>query len=146
MIASAEEIIPGLRQHITYRQEGSPATFARYASTTNGSIYGPATGQKRLTIKTPIKNLYVAGSGVMGGGVEAAAASVISGQHFVHGFAWTAMEMDPDLNALELLQYRAYQVRDLLRRGQPYGVSQRDRLQIHVGQQAYADDQLLGIP
>ncbi len=78
MIASAEEIIPGLRQHITYRQEGSPATFARYACTTNGSIYGPATGQKRLTIKTPIKNLYVAGSGVMGGGVEAAA---IAGVH-----------------------------------------------------------------
>ena len=78
MIASAEEIIPGLRQHITYRQEGSPATFARYAWTTNGSIYGPATGQKRLTIKTPIKNLYVAGSGVIGGGVEAAA---IAGIH-----------------------------------------------------------------
>ena len=78
MIASAEEIIPGLRQHITYRQEGSPATFARYAWTTNGSIYGPATGQKRLTIKTPVKNLYVAGSGVMGGGVEAAA---IAGIH-----------------------------------------------------------------
>ena len=78
MIASAEEIIPGLRQHITYRQEGSPATFARYACTTNGSIYGPATGQKRLTIKTPIKNFYVAGSGVMGGGVEAAA---IAGIH-----------------------------------------------------------------
>jgi phytoene dehydrogenase-like protein/intracellular septation protein A len=78
MIASAEEIIPGLRQHITYRQEGSPATFARYAWTTHGSIYGPATGQKRLTIKTPIRNLYVTGAGVMGGGVEAA---VIAGIH-----------------------------------------------------------------
>ena len=78
MIASTEEIIPGLRQHITYRQEGSPATFARYAWTMDGSIYGPAMGQKRLTIKTPIKNLYVTGSGVMGGGVEAAA---IAGIH-----------------------------------------------------------------
>ena len=78
MIASAAEIIPGLRQHITYRQEGSPATFARYAWTTGGSIYGPAMGQKRLTIKTPVRNLYVAGSGVMGGGVEAAA---IAGIH-----------------------------------------------------------------
>jgi phytoene dehydrogenase-like protein len=78
MIASAAEIIPGLQQHITYRQEGTPATFARFAWTTNGSIYGPAAGQKRLTIKTPIKNLYVAGSGVMGGGVEAAA---IAGIH-----------------------------------------------------------------
>ncbi len=78
MIASAAEIIPGLQQHITYRQEGTPATFARYANTTNGSIYGPAAGQKRLTIKTPIKNLYVTGSGVMGGGIEAAA---IAGIH-----------------------------------------------------------------
>jgi phytoene dehydrogenase-like protein len=78
MIASAAEVIPGLQQHITYRQEGSPATFARYAWTTNGCIYGPAAGQKRLTIKTPVPNLYVAGSGVMGGGVEA---SAIAGIH-----------------------------------------------------------------
>jgi len=78
MIQSAEEIIPGLRSHITYRQEGSPATFARYAWTTNGSIYGPAAGQKRLTIKTPVKNLYLAGSSVMGGGIEAV---VIAGIH-----------------------------------------------------------------
>jgi len=78
MIASAAEIIPGLGQHITYRQEGSPATFARYAWTTNGSIYGPAAGQKRLTVKTPVKNLYVAGSGTMGGGIEAV---VIAGIH-----------------------------------------------------------------
>jgi phytoene dehydrogenase-like protein/intracellular septation protein A len=78
MIASAAEVIPGLQQHITYRQEGTPATFARYANTTNGSIYGPAAGQKRLTVKTPIKSLYVAGSGTMGSGVEAA---VIAGIH-----------------------------------------------------------------
>jgi phytoene dehydrogenase-like protein/intracellular septation protein A len=78
MIASAAEIIPGLQQHITYRQEGTPATFARYANTTNGSIYGPAAGQKRLTVKTPIKNLYVAGSGTMGGGIEAV---IIAGIH-----------------------------------------------------------------
>jgi len=78
MIASAAEVIPGLQQHITYRQEGTPATFARFAWTTGGSIYGPATGQQRLTVKTPVKNLYVAGSGMMGGGVEAV---VIAGIH-----------------------------------------------------------------
>jgi phytoene dehydrogenase-like protein/intracellular septation protein A len=78
MIACAEEIIPGLRQHITYRQEGSPASFARFAWTSGGCIYGPATGQQRLTVKTPLKNLYVAGSGMMGGGVEAV---VIAGIH-----------------------------------------------------------------
>jgi all-trans-retinol 13,14-reductase len=78
MIASAAEVIPGLQQHITYRQEGTPATFARYAWTTNGSIYGPAAGQERLTVKTPVKNLYVAGSGTMGSGIEAV---VIAGIH-----------------------------------------------------------------
>lgn len=78
MIASAAEVIPGLQQHITYRQEGTPATFARYAWTTNGSIYGPAAGQKRLTVKTPVKNLYIAGSSTMGGGIEAV---VIAGIH-----------------------------------------------------------------
>jgi phytoene dehydrogenase-like protein len=78
MIDSAEAVIPGLRQHITYRQEGSPATFARYAWSTGGSIYGPAAGQQPLTLKTPIPNLYLAGSGVMGAGVEAAA---IAGIH-----------------------------------------------------------------
>ena len=78
MIATAAEIIPGLQGHITYKQTGSPATFARFAWTTEGSIYGPAAGQKRQPIKTPIRNLYVTGSGVMGGGVEAV---VISGIH-----------------------------------------------------------------
>jgi all-trans-retinol 13,14-reductase len=78
MISYAEEIIPGLRKHITYRQEGTPATFARYAWSTNGSIYGPATGQKRLTVKSPVKNLYITGSAIMGGGIEAV---VIAGIH-----------------------------------------------------------------
>jgi len=78
MIACAAEIIPGLQAHITYRQTGSPASFARFAWSTNGSIYGPAAGQKRPTIKTPVKNLYLTGSGVMGAGVEAV---VIAGIH-----------------------------------------------------------------
>ena len=72
MLAEAEAALPGLSRHITYRQEASPATFARYAWTSAGSIYGPAAGQA-LTTSTPIRDLYLAGSAVMGGGVEAAA-------------------------------------------------------------------------
>lgn len=78
MIAVAERAVPNLRQHIVYRQEGSPATFARYAWTTNGAIYGPAAGQPFLPMKTPIERLYLAGAGTFpgGGGIEAV---VISG-------------------------------------------------------------------
>jgi phytoene dehydrogenase-like protein len=58
-----------------FRQDGSPATVARYAWTTAGSIYGPALGG-RLDAKSPIEGLVLAGSGVFpGAGVEAVAIS-----------------------------------------------------------------------
>jgi all-trans-retinol 13,14-reductase len=77
LIALAERVLPGLRRHIVYRQDGSPATFARYAWTTAGAIYGPAAGQQRPPCKSPIQGLVLAGSGVFpGAGVEAV---VISG-------------------------------------------------------------------
>lgn len=77
LIARAEYALPGLRAHIIYRQEGSPATFARYAWTTGGAIYGPAAGQWRPPAKSPIERLVLAGAGVFpGAGVEAV---VISG-------------------------------------------------------------------
>ncbi len=77
LIATAERAIPNLRQHIVYRQEGSPSTFARYAWTTNGAIYGLADCQPLLPMKTPIERLYLAGAGTFpGAGIEAV---VISG-------------------------------------------------------------------
>lgn len=77
MIAQAETLIPGLRDHIVYRQEASPRTFERYAWTTNGSIYGPTWDSPRPPLKSPIPGLYLVGSGVFPGpGIEAV---VISG-------------------------------------------------------------------
>ena len=77
LIARAERAIPGLREHIVYRQDGSPATFARYAWATGGAIYGPAVGQWRPPAKSPVERLVLAGAGVFpGAGVEAV---VISG-------------------------------------------------------------------
>jgi phytoene dehydrogenase-like protein len=76
LIAVAEQVLPDLRQHIVYRQEATPATVARYAWTSGGSIYGPALGWKPHA-KTPVPGLMLAGSGVFpGAGVEAV---VISG-------------------------------------------------------------------
>jgi len=71
MIALAERAIPDLSRHVVYRQEGSPPTFARYAWTTGGSIYGPALGA-RLPAKSPVEGLVLAGAGIFpGAGVEA---------------------------------------------------------------------------
>lgn len=77
LIARAERVIPGLARRIVYRQDGSPATCARYAWTTGGAIYGPAAGAWRPPAKSPVEGLVLAGAGVFpGAGVEAV---VISG-------------------------------------------------------------------
>jgi phytoene dehydrogenase-like protein/uncharacterized membrane protein len=77
LIARADAILPGLQRHIVYRQDATPATFARYAWTSGGAIYGPAVGARRPPLKSPIEGLVLAGSGVFpGAGVEAV---VISG-------------------------------------------------------------------
>ncbi|HET7874510.1 MAG TPA: NAD(P)/FAD-dependent oxidoreductase [Methylomirabilota bacterium] len=77
LITRAEHALPGLSAHIVYRQDGTPASFARYAWTTGGAIYGPAVGQWRPPAKSPIEGLVLAGAGVFpGAGVEAV---VISG-------------------------------------------------------------------
>lgn len=78
MIAAASRLIPDLERHITTRQEASAATFARYAHTGAGSIYGIAPDQQRLTRRSPIPGLCLTGAGVFPGpGVEAC---VISGR------------------------------------------------------------------
>lgn len=77
LIARAERVIPGLANHIVYRQDGTPATFARYAWTMGGAIYGPAAADWRPPAKSPVEGLVLAGAGVFpGAGVEAV---VISG-------------------------------------------------------------------
>jgi all-trans-retinol 13,14-reductase len=77
LVARGERVLPGLGSRVVYRQDGSPATFARYAWTTGGAIYGPAVGGWRPPAKSPIEGLVLAGAGVFpGAGVEAV---VISG-------------------------------------------------------------------
>jgi phytoene dehydrogenase-like protein len=77
LVALAERVLPSLREHIVFQEEASPATFARYAWTTGGAIYGPAAGQWRPPVKSPVERLYLAGAGVFpGAGIEAV---VISG-------------------------------------------------------------------
>jgi phytoene dehydrogenase-like protein len=72
MIAAAETVIPELRQHIVYRADASPVTYARYDWTSYGAIYGISKQGRLNGSKSPIRNLVIAGSGNAGAGVEAA--------------------------------------------------------------------------
>ncbi|NVN88385.1 MAG: FAD-dependent oxidoreductase [Rhodopseudomonas sp.] len=71
MIAAVETIIPGLSQHIVYRTDASPVTYARYDWASAGSIYGIAREGRLKGSKSPLRNLVIAGGGNAGAGVEA---------------------------------------------------------------------------
>lgn len=78
LIAAAARVIPDLHQRITVRQDASAATFARYARSTGGAIYGIDPTQDTASRRSPIPGLVLAGGGVFPGpGVEAC---VISGR------------------------------------------------------------------
>ncbi len=55
--------IPDLRKHIVVKDISTPATYQRYSGSPTGSLYDMSSlvtqfGPKRLSMKTPIKNLY----------------------------------------------------------------------------------------
>jgi phytoene dehydrogenase-like protein len=77
LVRAAEQAVPGLRDHIVYRDEATPATFARYCWTTGGSIYGLTARQRLRSPQAPIPGLLLVGAGVSPGpGIEGV---VISG-------------------------------------------------------------------
>ena len=66
MIKRAEKKIPGFSQHIEYREFWSPRTVNRYALSGEDASIGWAltpqqVGPRRLSQKTPVKNLYLSG-------------------------------------------------------------------------------------
>jgi phytoene dehydrogenase-like protein len=78
LIALAEKAIPDLREHIVFRQDASPATFSRYAHTTDGAIYGLSIDEWRPSARTSIAGLYLSGAGIAARpGVESAVYSGI---------------------------------------------------------------------
>jgi len=78
MIAAASRLIPDLGRRIIVRQDASAATFARYARSNGGAIYGLDPSQETLSRRTPIRGLCLTGGGVFPGpGIEAC---VISGR------------------------------------------------------------------
>ncbi len=77
LLARAEKLIPGLRDSIRFMEIATPLTNYRYTLNPAGSIYGSEQSvdnmyMNRLNETTPIRNLFLAGAWVMGGGMSAA--------------------------------------------------------------------------
>jgi len=89
LIARARALIPDLEQRIVYRCDASPVTFRRYAWTTDGAIYGVKPASAAVPVRSPLRNLVVAGAATHGPGVEAV---------FISG-ALAAEALVPDLLA-----------------------------------------------
>ncbi|MFW6151119.1 MAG: FAD-dependent oxidoreductase [Chloroflexota bacterium] len=79
LVRKAEDVIPGLSNHIAVLDAATPHTLERYTSMPEGALYAfdQSIGSSRPYFKTPIRGLYLAGASTLpGGGVEGA---VISG-------------------------------------------------------------------
>jgi len=70
MIEGADKIIPGLKEHIIWREAATPITQERYTPSTGGTSYGiemspEQFGPARPSTKTEIEGLYLAGASTM---------------------------------------------------------------------------------
>jgi phytoene desaturase len=66
LLQKFEEVIPGLRDHLTFSENATPNALERYSLNYQGAAYGWEitpfqTGNKRLGHETPVGGLYLAG-------------------------------------------------------------------------------------
>ena len=73
LLDEVERLFPSFRDHITFLERGSPRTLERYTLNRAGAMYGwectpDQSGHRRLSRKTPVKGLYLAGHWTQPGG------------------------------------------------------------------------------
>nr|WP_042186644.1 NAD(P)/FAD-dependent oxidoreductase [Kibdelosporangium sp. MJ126-NF4]CEL17429.1 Carotenoid cis-trans isomerase [Kibdelosporangium sp. MJ126-NF4]CTQ91344.1 Carotenoid cis-trans isomerase (EC 5.2.-.-) [Kibdelosporangium sp. MJ126-NF4] len=91
-----ERVFPGFRDGLTYVQSATPLTLERYTLNHRGAAYGwentPAqAGSKRLTYRTPVAGLYLAGHWSQ---AASALRVIVSGSHAAQDILRTAGEPD----------------------------------------------------
>lgn len=84
MIQRAEDVIPGIKEHVVYREAATPFTQQRYTRASGGAAYGieyntRQSGPFRPRSGTEIKGLFLAGASTAWG--PAIEGSMISGVH-----------------------------------------------------------------
>jgi phytoene dehydrogenase-like protein len=72
VLAQAERVIPGLAEHIVYREAATPLTHTRFTGSTDGTSYGIAATpaqflRRRPGASTPIAGLCLAGASTRSG-------------------------------------------------------------------------------
>jgi phytoene desaturase len=77
LVRAAEEVIPGLSEHIVTSEAATPMTYERYTLSSEGAWYDAAAtpdqaGENRLQVETPIEGLYLTGASTWGGGTQPA--------------------------------------------------------------------------
>lgn len=108
LVDRVAELIPGLKDSIVHMEIGTPITNWRYSLNPSGSIYGSEQTvenmyMNRLSERTPIANVFLAGAWVFGGGMSAAMLSARSvarraDSYFAGGSADSlfAPDLEPD--------------------------------------------------
>ena len=65
LLDEAEAVYPGLRDHVTFAENGTPETLRAFSGNEGGAAYGwantPQQAVKRLPLDTPIRGLFLAG-------------------------------------------------------------------------------------
>jgi prolycopene isomerase len=83
LISKVETIMKGVSEHIVFKRLSTPMSFESFNLSSDGAWYGPEYNQKMPNFKTPIKNLFLAGSNVGSAGVNAAMSSGLKTGEFV---------------------------------------------------------------
>ena len=90
LIEKADNLLPGIKQHILIQDAATPKTFERYTLNPRGAIYGldqSKDAPERPYFKTPIKGLYLTGASTFpGGGIEAVTISGIIAANDISGW------------------------------------------------------------
>lgn len=83
MLAKLDERVPGISQHVVFKDLGTPLSNQHYLNATQGNIYGTdkrvwQVGPFAFPLRSPIKGLWLCGASTLSHGVAGATASGLS--------------------------------------------------------------------
>ncbi|MCA9973792.1 MAG: NAD(P)/FAD-dependent oxidoreductase [Anaerolineales bacterium] len=90
MLATIDEIVPGIRSHVVFCDLGTPLTNRHYLAAHRGNLYGIAKspfqmGPLAFPIKSPIDGLWLCGASTLSHGVAGATASGLAAARAILG-------------------------------------------------------------